>query len=87
MKFTIPDWAFGTGIAIWLALFAGLTLGCWLWGYKHGHHDGRQAERARRARQTATTAAQAAVNWDEINKRFAAFKAGKAAHEPALAHR
>jgi superoxide dismutase, Fe-Mn family len=27
------------------------------------------------------------VNWDEINKRFAAFKAGKAAHEPALAHR
>jgi len=27
------------------------------------------------------------VNWDEINKRYAAFKAGKAAHEPALAHR
>jgi len=27
------------------------------------------------------------VNWDEINKRYAAFKAGKTAHEPALAHR
>jgi len=27
------------------------------------------------------------VNWDEINQRFAAFKAGKEAHEPALAHR
>jgi Fe-Mn family superoxide dismutase len=27
------------------------------------------------------------VNWDEINKRYAAFKAGKSAHEPALAHR
>jgi len=27
------------------------------------------------------------VNWDEINKRFAAFKAGREAHEPALAHR
>jgi hypothetical protein len=24
------------------------------------------------------------VNWDEINKRYAAFKA---AHEPAMAHR
>jgi Fe-Mn family superoxide dismutase len=27
------------------------------------------------------------INWDEINKRFATFKAGKGAHEPALAHR
>ncbi len=27
------------------------------------------------------------LNWDEINKRYAAFKSGKAAHEPALAHR
>jgi hypothetical protein len=27
------------------------------------------------------------VNWDEINKRYAAFKAGKGAHEPAMAHR
>ena len=27
------------------------------------------------------------INWDEINKRFATFKAGKSAHEPALAHR
>ncbi len=27
------------------------------------------------------------VNWDEINKRYAAFKSGKTAHEPALAHR
>ena len=27
------------------------------------------------------------LNWDEINKRFATFKAGKEAHEPALAHR
>ena len=27
------------------------------------------------------------VNWDEINKRFAAFKSGKTTQEPALAHR
>jgi Fe-Mn family superoxide dismutase len=27
------------------------------------------------------------VNWDEINKRYAAFKAGAEAHEPAMAHR
>jgi len=28
-----------------------------------------------------------AVNWDEINKRYAAFKSGKTVHEPELAHR
>ena len=27
------------------------------------------------------------VNWDEINKRYAALKAGKGAQEPAMAHR
>jgi len=27
------------------------------------------------------------VNWDEVNKRYAAFKSGEAAHEPELAHR
>ena len=27
------------------------------------------------------------INWDEINKRFAAFKSGKTVAEPALAHR
>jgi len=27
------------------------------------------------------------VNWDEINRRYAAFNAGKEAHESALAHR
>ncbi len=27
------------------------------------------------------------INWDEINKRFATFKSGKEAHEPALAGR
>jgi Fe-Mn family superoxide dismutase len=27
------------------------------------------------------------VNWDEINKRYAAFKSGKTVNEPAMAHR
>jgi Fe-Mn family superoxide dismutase len=27
------------------------------------------------------------VNWDEINKRYEAFKSGKESREPALAHR